>query len=108
MKRRSFMQVVAGFLGLAAVPFVAASQPSRVPGYKRVHAFLRHRRGAHACGQIAFRLKRIPAPGELLRSSDALWSDGREITPGTLVVCGHCKQPLADFRTSDIEVEDAA
>lgn len=106
--RRSFMQVVVGLLGVAAVPFVASAQPgvTRRSGSRRI--VFRHRTGPTACGHIAFRLKRVPAYGELLNASDALWPDGSPILPRTRIVCGHCKQPLSDFRMADIEVEGAA
>lgn len=117
MKRRTFLQSLAAIFGIAAVvPSVTAGslRPeieaveegfTRVPGYRPVSLVVRHHAGVAPCGGIAYRLKRLPDFGGLIRSADFTLPDGSPVMPNSLLACHTCGARMERLRRSDIEDE---
>lgn len=54
-----------------------------------------------SCGELAFRVSRIPTPGALVSAGEAFHLDGSPQTPGIPIICDACKKPGGLFTTSN-------
>jgi hypothetical protein len=62
------------------------------------------------CGKPAFRLKRLPVAGEIVRVESLETLTGAEITPHEQIVCGTCGgdivTPWGGLTLTNVEAED--
>lgn len=94
MKRRSFLQVLAGALGLTAAARALPDTGPPVPRVAKLEVVppfaLLHKSGPNPCHRIAYRMWRMPKFGDQVFSSDFARLDGSPIDPLSDRLCQSC------------------
>lgn len=118
MNRRTFMTGLPALGAALAAPFrakaagrerIAATFQTRavvlnehwMAGIEDVELAYRHGGG---CEGIAFRMRRVPAPGERVLSADFMHLDGTPCKTEEIPLCGRCGRRILGWRREDIGV----